>query len=195
MERAIALGRCGMADLNGPLSKTAAIARLREPPPTPDHSWRVEGVTADGRRWVNGVRLGSREEAEAYIEGHVRFDLEKQGYANGEIVRCDEPPSAHSITRVRKGGRTTLLFAHGTCGALDWHPQGDEIERSEIKSTKSIGHAAIKSAADRAEARSQARVCSARTPRQQYTSEQPLKCEFNKRMPSERGKRSWARPN
>jgi hypothetical protein len=123
-EKAVALGRIGFGGLNGPLSKTAALARLREPPLMRDHSWRVEGSTADGRRWINGVRLGSREEAEAYVEFHVRFDLEKQGYASAEIIRCNDPP-ANSINRARKGGRANLIFTHGTCGALEWHPQGD----------------------------------------------------------------------
>ena len=59
-ERLIALGRRGMTGLNGPLSKTAAIAELRKPAPTT--SWRVEPITNDGKRWANGVRLATRQE-------------------------------------------------------------------------------------------------------------------------------------
>jgi hypothetical protein len=65
-ERAIALGRVGMDGLNGRLSKTEALRRYKNPP-RPDGSWRVEAVTEDGRCWTNGVRLGSREEAEVYV--------------------------------------------------------------------------------------------------------------------------------
>jgi hypothetical protein len=69
-ERSIALGRMGMLGLNGPLSKTAAIAALRKrmasKDPSQVTSWRVEPVTKDGKRWTNGVRLATKEEAEAY---------------------------------------------------------------------------------------------------------------------------------
>jgi hypothetical protein len=117
-EQMIALGRAGVGGLNGPLSKTAALASLRA---TPDHSWRVEATTGDGRRWINGVRLESREEAQVYIDEHVRYDLEDDGYATAEILRSDDPPT-NWITRKRKGGRSTLGFEHGTCTSLSWKP-------------------------------------------------------------------------
>jgi len=47
------------------------LRRYRQPPPNPEHSWRVEAITKDGKRWRNGVCLGSREEAEAYAKVHV----------------------------------------------------------------------------------------------------------------------------
>jgi hypothetical protein len=57
MERAIALGMAGSCDLNGPLSKTEALKRHRNPEPKPDHSWRIEASTKDGKRWQNGATL------------------------------------------------------------------------------------------------------------------------------------------
>ena len=54
-----------------------------------DHSWRVEATTNDGRRWLNGVRLGTKEEAEVYISSHVQFDLEQEGYVTARVCRCD----------------------------------------------------------------------------------------------------------
>lgn len=128
-ERAIALGIATLSSLDGNLSKTAALAKLREP--TPDGSWRVEATTSDGRRWVNGVRLRSREEAVVYAEEHVPFDLRRQGYVSADIVRCDLPPTNQWIGRARKGGQSTLHFEHGTCGSLGWHPVDDHPAEQE----------------------------------------------------------------
>ena len=49
-----------MDGLNGTLSKAAALAELDRP--AADHSYRIEAVTADGKRWRNGVRVGAVEE-------------------------------------------------------------------------------------------------------------------------------------
>jgi hypothetical protein len=118
-ERYIALGRMRIDSLNGPLSKRAALEQVRNPPPRQLHSWRVEATTKDGRRWGNGVRLGTKEEAKVYVESYVPFDLEKAGYASAEIIRCDDEPR-NSITRSRAKGRPKLIFKHGTCGTLEW---------------------------------------------------------------------------
>jgi len=82
LERLIALGRAGMNGLNGPLSKTAAIAELRKPAPT--SSWRVEPITKDGKRWTNGLRLAPKEEAEAYRDDHASYELKEAGYVTGD---------------------------------------------------------------------------------------------------------------
>jgi hypothetical protein len=117
LERSIALGHVRTCGLNGPLRKTAAIAELRKPKPT--SSWRVEPTTKDGKRWINGVRLKTKEEAEAYRDYHARYELEEAGYVTGDIVQGDDLPNC-SVIRRRKGGRTTLLFPHGGCEWLDW---------------------------------------------------------------------------
>ncbi len=101
----------------GPLSKTAALAALRKPPQ--GYSWRVEATTADGQRWINGVRLKTSEESEVYIEAFARFELEEHGYVTAEMLRCDGEPATNSISRNRKGGRPILNFLHGTCGCLN----------------------------------------------------------------------------
>jgi len=120
IEKDIALGRIGMDSLNGRLSKTVALKRYRESEPKSDGSWRVEAITKDSKRWVNGVRLASREEAEVYVKAHVPYDLEKAGYVTAEIVR-DGAESNCSITRKQKGGRSYLNFLEGECGLLHWH--------------------------------------------------------------------------
>jgi hypothetical protein len=123
-EKMIALGQLRTPSLHGPLSKTEALKRYRNPAPAPDHSWRVEAVTNDGRRWSNGVRLASREEAETYIESHTRFELEQDGYVTAEVVRDDAAKANCQLIRRRKGGRVTLCFRDGQCGQLHWKPVG-----------------------------------------------------------------------
>jgi hypothetical protein len=128
VERAIALGKVGMAGLNGPLSKTAALAKHRAP--APDHSYRVEVVTADGQRWGSGVRLATEEEAQLYAERYATHEVE--GYVTSDIIRCDEPP-VNSITRKRKGSKDLYLgFADGTCGSLSWVPLTDARDPSAV---------------------------------------------------------------
>lgn len=119
VERRIAMGSIQMPGLHGPLGKTAALKAYREKSTPQDYSYRVEAVTKDGRRWTSGVRLATREEAEAYITGHARFELEAEGYSTAEIIKSDDAP-ANAITRSRKGGRPALNFEHGTCGSLQW---------------------------------------------------------------------------
>jgi hypothetical protein len=81
------------------------------------HSWQIEVVSMSGRIWRDGVRLGTREEAEAYIEFYARYDVE--GFATAAILRCDDEPK-QSITRSGRNGRPTLRFMHGECGLLHW---------------------------------------------------------------------------
>jgi hypothetical protein len=128
-ERAIALGQVGYDSLNGPLGKTAALRRYREGE-SKSGSWRVEAITKDGKRWTNGVRLASREEAEVYAKFHVPYNLEKDlkkaGYVTTEIMRDGAEPNC-LITRKRKGGRTYLNFGDGECGLLHWHSDRETI--------------------------------------------------------------------
>ena len=116
-ERAVAVGRIQLHGLNGPLSPKAAFAALSAP--KHNHSWRIEASTQDGKRWQNGVRLETKEQAEVYIEAHVRYDLEKQGYVTAKIVRCDDEANCSVIRNSRKG-RPTLVFPDGQCTMLGW---------------------------------------------------------------------------
>jgi hypothetical protein len=126
-ERQIALGRIGMEGADGRrLSPTAAIARLRNPEPVPDHSYGVHVVATDGRLWGNGVRLRTQEEAQIYADVHVAETFE--GYVTEDkfescvtasVVRFDERP-LNSI--IKRRGKFSLTFTHGTCGSLNWRP-------------------------------------------------------------------------
>ena len=122
-EKEIALGRMGMNSLNGPLTKRQALEAVRKPSSPPQrHSWLVEATTKDGRRWRNGVRLGTKGEAEVYVESYVPFDLEKAGYASAGIIRSDGDEANCFITRRRKGGRPTFSFEDGQCVLQEWQP-------------------------------------------------------------------------
>ena len=124
-EMAIALGRSGIDGLHGPLTKKQAIEALRNPEPPQHYSWTVEAVTKDGKHWRNEVRLRSEEEAAAYIESFVPFDMEKRGgYVTAKIVRCDGEEPRMWITRRSRGGRPNLYFPDGTCSRLVWEEVG-----------------------------------------------------------------------
>jgi hypothetical protein len=126
-ERGIALGRIGVSGPNGPLGKRAALEYVRNPPPPQKHSWLVEAVTKNGKRWRNGVRLRTKEEAEVYVEAFARFNLEKAGYIAGRVVRSDDEPNNCSIIRTHKRGRPNLVFQDGQCVLLHWHADTGEV--------------------------------------------------------------------
>jgi len=116
-QRAIALGMAGMDGLIGPLSKTAALGARAVPP---DHSYRVEAVTADGQRWGSAARLRTEEEAQVYADEYARHEL--TGYVTSDIIRCDGEPPLNAIIRNQKGGKASLCFVRGKCGSLTWRP-------------------------------------------------------------------------
>ena len=118
-QRAIAFGYVTIGGLTGRLSKGAALkaAALTQ---QPTDSFRIEPVTGDGQRRSNGVRLGTLEEAKTYADQHARYEID--GYVTSDIIRCDGEPPLNSVTRNRKGGRSTLHFEHGTCVGLNWRP-------------------------------------------------------------------------
>jgi hypothetical protein len=107
----------------GPAPFPAALAKLKEPPPT--GSWRVEAITKDGKRWVNGVRLETKEEVRAYVVHHVPYDLEEAGYVTGT------PGPQAVLARPRSPGK-----GPNACGGFSEAPGGlavrarEEIERS-----------------------------------------------------------------
>jgi hypothetical protein len=106
----------GIESLDGPLTRRQALERVRNPSPPQGYSWLVVATTSDGKRWHNGVRLETKEEAEVFVEAYAKFDLEKAGYLTGEVIRSDGDEWNCSIIRHRKGGRPTLLFPDGQCG-------------------------------------------------------------------------------
>jgi hypothetical protein len=133
-EKAIMLGTTGYSGLNGPMTKRQALEHVRKHEGVSQgYSWLIEATTADGQRWRNGVRLWSKEEAEVYVEWFVRFELEKVGYVTAEIIRADGEESNCPIVRSRKGGRPTLLFAHGECVLLGWHPVASAPARASAR--------------------------------------------------------------
>lgn len=95
------------------------------PPPPPDHSWRVIATTKDGRRWENGARLYTEEAARDYAEWYAKPHLDKHGsYVKAEIVRCDGEQPTNQLTwktaSGKKARKPTMFFEHGTCGDLRW---------------------------------------------------------------------------
>lgn len=139
-EKAVALGRVGYSGLNGPLSKTAALARARAAEAgestAQTHSWLVEASTQDGQQWRSGVRLATPEEAEVYITAYAAFELEKAGYVTARAVRCDDPPNC-VITRNSKGGRPSLVFPDGSCVLLGWVAVGAPVAAARRKRASS----------------------------------------------------------
>jgi hypothetical protein len=93
--------------------------------PPQEFSWKVIATTKDRKRWENGVRLRTREEAKQYCEIHVQQDYGpegKEGYVTKtSIIRTDDRPR-NSIFKER--GRPTLGFTHGDCHLLSWHEVG-----------------------------------------------------------------------
>jgi ParB-like nuclease domain len=103
-----------------------------EPKPTPAiaptattaKSWKVEVIAKDGRRYGNGVRLATEEEADAYRFNAVEeIDRKDQliVVVRTEVIPCADPGGFHQILRRKNGKLThTLEFVHGACGTLEW---------------------------------------------------------------------------
>jgi hypothetical protein len=98
-------------------------ARFVAPPQ--EFSWAVIATTKDGKRWQNGVRFHTHEQAEQYCEVHVQQNYGpkgREGYVTTtSIIRSDDRPR-NSIFRHR--GRPTLGFTDGECHHLSWHEVG-----------------------------------------------------------------------
>jgi hypothetical protein len=95
------------------------LEEIRNDPP-PD-CWRVEAAGMR-KRWGNGVRLGTRAEAEAYGEFHARHEV--KDFERFEVVHCPDEQANCSVIRRQRGGRTTLLFPDGGCTLTNWSPVG-----------------------------------------------------------------------
>jgi len=122
--------------------KAAAPSPLPPPAAASESSWRVELTTDDGRRWINGARFKTKEEAalfairsaEEKLSPLWRPMLRKAGHkpwiivmtrvlASGDVANCD--------MRLPEGrlGEANVYFRHGECHLLRWHPE-DEAEPS-----------------------------------------------------------------
>jgi hypothetical protein len=101
---------------NIPRTKAAAAKALHS-----DCSYAVQIVGLDGTRQGNGVRVGTREQAQLYADS-VPNHFERDSYATAEVIACNEPPlNSIYLDRYR---RAIVTFAHGTCGGLEWRPLG-----------------------------------------------------------------------
>jgi hypothetical protein len=101
-------------------------------------SYMVEAITLDARCFRNGVTLGTREEAEAYIEFHVRYEVE--GFAVASIIQCDDAPNC-DIARKSRGGRVTLFHAEGECFLLGWRETGQPPANESVEAVRSTAKA------------------------------------------------------
>jgi hypothetical protein len=99
---------------NVPRTKAAANRALQS-----DCSYAVQIMGFDGTRLGNGVRVGSKEQAELYATSVPR-QIERDSYVTAKVVKCSEPPlNSVYLDRYR---RVMITFAHGTCGSLKWRP-------------------------------------------------------------------------
>ena len=80
-------------------------------------SWRVEVITKDGRRMGNGVRLGTRGEAEFY---KARIAAEQSESDAIEVIACEDEKANVMV----EGDE--IRFNHGDCVLFDWRPLGDK---------------------------------------------------------------------
>jgi hypothetical protein len=121
----------------------AALGATAASPPRPliaasESSWRVELTTDDGKRWVNGARLKTKEEAALYAIRQAedklsplwRRALRKEGYKPQIVMTTRVLGSADaanvymSFPRGRLG-EANIHSRHGECHLLlKWHPEG-----------------------------------------------------------------------
>jgi hypothetical protein len=96
-----------------PIAPTASTAK----------SWKVEVTAKDGKRYGNGVRLKSEEEADAF-RANASFELMRERgiiVTATEVIPCGDAPSDAFMKRGGNGHFTgQLSFMHGTCGTLEW---------------------------------------------------------------------------
>jgi hypothetical protein len=113
-----------------------------KPTATTTKSWKVEVIAKDGKRYGNGIRFETEEEADFYrITAAINLhEGDNILVATTEVIRSDEPPSgAHmDMKRTRRGNFTyDLIFADGTCHTLGWEEiatpaSGDNSEANPL---------------------------------------------------------------
>jgi hypothetical protein len=125
------------------LDGSAAPALVAEASPANAKSWRVEVVAKDGRRFKNGVRLETEEDADIYRFVHVGHDFWDMYHrqhavpvATYTFPSADEPTAAYVR---RKNGKLTytLRFLHGTCGTFPWTEVGAEPRSTTLTAEES----------------------------------------------------------
>jgi hypothetical protein len=126
-EEAIAREKRGGTAFDAP-SATAAEPEAIPPTATTAKSWKVEAIAKDGRRYGNGVRLGTEDVADAY-RGGATIDLLRDGEDTVIAIATEVIPCADERTAEMKRGKAgnrkgrftgELGFLHGTCGTLEW---------------------------------------------------------------------------
>jgi hypothetical protein len=83
-------------------------------------SWRVEIFFENGERLGNGLRFGTRDEAELYREATYKKQIEepkRKGHC--EIIPCSDK------LNVEVHG-DSIRFEHGGCVLFNWHPVDPE---------------------------------------------------------------------
>jgi hypothetical protein len=126
-EEAIVREKRGGTACDAP-SAAAAEPQAIAPTVTPAKSWKVEVIAKDGKRYGNGVRLRTEEEADAYRFNAV-LEMERKDQfivvIATEVISCADPGGFHQIRRRKNGKLThTLEFVHGACGTLEWEEIG-----------------------------------------------------------------------
>ena len=79
-------------------------------------SWRVEIFYEDGTRLSNGLRFGTRDEAESYRVATYKKEIVERK----EKGHCEVLPSADKPSVDTHGN--SILFAHGDCVLFNWDP-------------------------------------------------------------------------
>jgi hypothetical protein len=115
----------------------APEAGRKEVVSTPDGkpaSWKVVVIAKDGKRYSNGVRLETEEDADVYRMINVGVDFWRSFYDHRIVITgtiaipTDDPPNV-LFDRTKKGriaDRCALNFEHGTCGIFGWEGVAEE---------------------------------------------------------------------
>jgi hypothetical protein len=90
-------------------------------PVAPPRSWQIIAIAKDGRRYANGVRLGTEEEADLYRIFYVASEFwhADRIVIVGTLAIPTNDPSNVYLERTKR--RARLLFPEGQCGLLGWH--------------------------------------------------------------------------
>jgi hypothetical protein len=116
--KAIAKGLCSKHYMR--LRRTGDATKVTKPGPKPTvRSWRVVATTKGGKRYSDGVRLATEEEAHLYC-GVAFFDLRNRHVVRTTVIRSNEEPTA-SMRNQRTGELIrSVKFTHGACDQFGW---------------------------------------------------------------------------
>jgi ParB-like chromosome segregation protein Spo0J len=92
--------------------------------PKPARSWKVEGIAKDGKRYANGVRLGTEAEADAYRLHPVSQVQAPVIIIATRVLPSDDEPDASMLNSKGRVG-IGLTFRDGNCASLHWREIDD----------------------------------------------------------------------